>query len=117
MSEDAASKSVRVQILGREYALRVSAEDEEHTHRVARVVHERMKAFRAAHPEQDELTTAVITALGLADELHTVNEQRDQEAEQAAAALHKLTEQLAEAVADAALPEPEEAVPSSTADA
>ncbi len=63
-------KSIRVSILGREYALRVREQDEEQTRALARFVEDRMRRFQEAHPEQAELTTAVITALALAEELH-----------------------------------------------
>jgi len=76
MADDAQKKSIRVHILGREYALRVEEEDEAFTREVASFVNSRMEQFRDAHPEQAELTTAVITALALAEELHTVKEEQ-----------------------------------------
>ena len=69
MSESEPTKSIRVQILGREYALRVQEGDEAHTRRIASSLDARMRQFNEAHPEQAELTTAVMTALTLAEEL------------------------------------------------
>lgn len=94
MSE--ATKSIRVHILGREYALRVSEEDEEHTRQVAAFVNARMEKFKDAHPEQAELTTAVITALALAEELHIVREDH----EMGAGTLHDELDALADRLAD-----------------
>lgn len=76
MSDESQTKSIRVHILGREYALRVQEEDEAFTREVASFVNARMEQFRDDHPEQAELTTAVITALALAEELHTLEDER-----------------------------------------
>lgn len=69
-----ALKSIRVRILGREYPLRIREGDEAMTRHMARYVNAKMEAFKQAHPEQSELTTAVITALGLAEELYEARE-------------------------------------------
>lgn len=82
MPDEPQTKSIRVHVMGREYALRVQEEDEAFTRKVASFVNERMEQFRDEHPEQAELTTAVITALALAEELHT---QRDEQADEAKA--------------------------------
>lgn len=92
------TKSIRVHILGREYALRVKEEDEDETRRVAAFVNERMERFQDAHPEQAELTTAVITALGLAEELHLLRDTREAETDAVHRALHHLNARLADAV-------------------
>jgi cell division protein ZapA len=76
MANDSQTKSIRVHILGREYALRVQEEDEAFTREVASFVNARMEQFRDQHPEQAELTTAVITALALAEDLHTLKEEQ-----------------------------------------
>ena len=87
-------KPLRVQILGREYGLRVQEDAVEYTRHIATVVDDRMRQFRNAHPEQAELTTAVMTALALAEELH---EERDALEDDAAAindALSRLSSRL-----------------------
>ncbi|PSQ61729.1 MAG: cell division protein ZapA [Bacteroidetes bacterium QH_7_62_13] len=80
MADDSETKSIRVHVMGREYALRVREEDEAFTRKVASFVNERMEQFRDEHPEQAELTTAVVTALALAEELHTQEEERADDA-------------------------------------
>lgn len=98
MSDDAQTKSIRVHILGREYALRVEEEDEAFTREMASFVNARMEQFRDAHPEQAELTTAVITALALAEELHTVQEEQTGSSEALNDELIHLADQLEEVV-------------------
>lgn len=68
--------AVRIRILDREYTLRVREGDEEATQEWARYVDDKMRAFKAAHPHQSELTTAIITALALAEELHACRVQQ-----------------------------------------
>lgn len=93
-------KSIRVNILGRDYALRVRDETEEQTRELARFVEARMRRFKEAHPEQAELTTAVITALTLAEELHDVREQREENQQALNAELRSLADHLASALPD-----------------
>lgn len=68
-------KSIRIEILGHEYPLRVAAEDEAFTHRVAAFVDERFRAVRAEVPGVSDLTHTVLGALGLAEELLLVREE------------------------------------------
>ncbi|MDQ7041012.1 MAG: cell division protein ZapA [Rhodothermus sp.] len=70
----ALEKSIQVTIMGRKYPLRVRPADEALMYHLAAVVDEKMQAFRAAHPEQPELTAAVIVALSLAEALHEAHE-------------------------------------------
>jgi cell division protein ZapA len=62
-------KSIRVQILNREYPLRVRPEDEHSTRTVAALVDERMQAIRAQVPGEPDLTVAVLAAMALAEEM------------------------------------------------
>lgn len=101
MADESQTKSIRVHVMGREYALRVQEEDEAFTRKVASFVNERMEQFRDEHPEQAELTTAVITALALAEELHTQRDEQAGEAKALNAELDQLAERL-EAVLDGA---------------
>lgn len=94
MADESQTKSIRVHVMGREYALRVQEEDEAFTRKVASYVNERMEQFRDEHPEQAELTTAVITALALAEELHTQKEARINDAEALNDELDRLTDRL-----------------------
>jgi cell division protein ZapA len=100
MSDSAQTKSIRVQILGRKYALRVREKDEAHTRRVAASLDARMHQFSQEHPEQAELTTAVMTALSLAEELCLQREQHDDDASALADELDMLAQRLAEAAPD-----------------
>ena len=88
-------KSIRVQILGREYALRVQAGNEAMMRQVAQRLNARLEAFRNAHPEQAKLTAAIITALALSEELHLARH----EAEQRQATTETALEELADALA------------------
>jgi cell division protein ZapA len=100
MPDNSSTKSIRVHILGREYALRVQEEDEAFTREMASFVNARMEQFRDAHPEQAELTTAVITALALAEELHTLKEEQTGDTEVLHEELDRLADQLGSAVAE-----------------
>jgi cell division protein ZapA (FtsZ GTPase activity inhibitor) len=64
------ASTIRVNILDREYALRVnSEEDVQLTADIATYVDERLRAFLKNHPERPEMTAAVITALTITEEL------------------------------------------------
>jgi len=71
-------KSIRIQLLGREYPLRISEENEGHTKTIASVVDKRLRAFREAHPDQSDTTAATITCLAQADELCTLRDELSQ---------------------------------------
>ncbi len=70
-------KSIRVRLMGREYALRVAPEHEERTRAYAAYVDRKLQAFRSAHPDQSETTAALITALALAEELFAAREEAE----------------------------------------
>ncbi len=91
-------KPIRVSVMGREYALRVQEENEALMREVASYVDGRMQAFREAHPDQAKLTTAVITALALAEELHLLRREHDREKEKTTDALAALADELADAL-------------------
>ena len=91
-------KSIRVHILGREYALRVQQENEAFTREVAAFVNSRMEKFKDAHPEQAELTTAVITALALAEDLHDLRDEVEDEHGEVQEEIEELSERLATVV-------------------
>lgn len=93
-------KSIRVHLLGREYALRVHEENEATTRAIAQQVGQKMEAFRSAHPEQAKLTTAVITALALAEELHEARAQGEHVRTGTTGTLSDLADRLEAALAD-----------------
>ncbi|MFP4227809.1 MAG: cell division protein ZapA [Salinivenus sp.] len=94
MAESDNMKSIRVHILGREYALRVREENEAFTREVAAFVNARMEKFKDAHPEQAELTTAVITALALAEDLHDLRDDIDAEHDTVRDEINSLSDRL-----------------------
>lgn len=89
-------KPLRVRILDREYALRISKEDEAHTVEIANYLDSKMRSFKSAHPEQSEVTTAVITALAVTEELFDNQERTEAELESTEARLNALDALLAE---------------------
>ncbi|NND72311.1 MAG: cell division protein ZapA [Rhodothermales bacterium] len=71
-------KSVSVRILGKDYSLRVKESQVDFTLEVASNLDTRMRAFQAAHPKAHELTTAVITALSVTEELYQLKQHADE---------------------------------------
>lgn len=70
------SHTLRVNILDREYVLRVEREEDARlTMEIARYVDGKMRAFRRSHPDRPELTTAVIAALAIAEDLYAERER------------------------------------------
>lgn len=70
------SYTLRVNILDREYVLRAEREEDARlTREIARYVDTKMRAFRKAHPERPELTTAVIAALAITEDLFSERER------------------------------------------
>ncbi len=92
-------KSLSIHLLGREYRLLVREEDVDVTREIAAYVDAKMTAFRRAHPEQPELTAAVITALALAEELYSAREDQDALRDAVDAQADALTARLDEALA------------------
>ena len=91
---------IRVRILSRDYPLRVAREDAASTRRLAVELHERMEDFKRAHPDQSDLVAAVVTALGLAEELVIARRQGEGLAEDFSRALDELDRELAEALVE-----------------
>jgi cell division protein ZapA len=91
-------KSIRVRVLGRDYALRVSEEDEAATREMVAYVDTKMRAFHRAFPDQPELTTAVIAALAIAEEYFALRDQRDRQQADVEDALVRMEKRLAGAL-------------------
>ena len=87
-------KSISVRVMGREYSLRVNADDEEMTREIAAYVDDKMTAFRTAFPKQPEITTAVIAALAIAEELYASRERQDRIIEDTELEITALTDKL-----------------------
>jgi len=80
--------------MGRDYTLRVSEADEAMTREIAGYVDAKMSAFRSAFPKQPEITTAVIAALAIAEELYTSRERQDRIIEDTDNEVNALAEKL-----------------------
>lgn len=91
-------KSIRVRVLGRDYALRVSEEDEAATREVVAYVDAKMRAFHRSFPDQPELTTAVIAALAIAEEYYALKDQRDRREAEVDEALVRMEQRLGDAL-------------------
>ena len=90
--------NVRVRILNRDFSLLIRRQDETLTRELAEFVDSRMREFRRAHPDQPELTAAIITALAIAEELFTEREEHDRFKQMVNEELGGLTEALSEAL-------------------
>ncbi len=104
-------KSIRVRVLGRDYALRVSEEDEAMTREIVAYLDAKMRAFHRAFPDQPELTTAVIAALAIAEEYFTLRDQRDRHLETVEDAVTRMERRLAAALAENGSQEPSKGSP------
>ncbi|HET6567515.1 MAG TPA: cell division protein ZapA [Rhodothermales bacterium] len=91
-------KAIRVRILDREFGLRIHHDSEDETREIAAYVDARMQAFRRAHPEQPELTAAIISALAIAEELFTAREQYEAQWSTLEGELSALDDHLASAL-------------------
>jgi len=91
-------KSIRVRVLGRDYALRVSDEDEAATREIAAYVDAKMRSFHRAFPDQPELTTAVVAALAIAEEYFQARDQRERQLGAMEGELLKMDARLQEAL-------------------
>lgn len=76
-SSDARTRPIRVRILGRDYPLRIRPQDEALTRDMAAYVDGKLRTFKDAHPEQSDVTAAVVIALALAEELYSAWEAQD----------------------------------------
>ncbi|MEZ4702816.1 MAG: cell division protein ZapA [Rhodothermales bacterium] len=100
-------KTIRVQVMGRDYPLRIAESDEALTREMAAYVDAKMKAFKQAFPKQPEVTTAVVTALALAEELFSARDAHTRlltEADREVAQLDALLEEVMGASANGAAP-------------
>jgi len=101
-----AHKSIRVEILGRPYPLRVREENEALTREIASYVNGKMEAFREHHSDQPPLTAAIITALALAEELYAAQRDKEQALNGVDETVQRLAEVLGEALQDDTPPPP-----------
>lgn len=64
-----ALKPTKVRFLGKDYTLRVAEEDELATLEMAEYLDAKLRAFKREHPEQSDLTAALISGLAVTEEL------------------------------------------------
>ena len=91
-------KSIRVDILDREYPLRVQEDREERTRAIATSVDERMQAIRRQLPTEPDLTVAVMTALSFAEELASAKSSGSQEKSRSLSEIDSMLEALSTVV-------------------
>ena len=92
-------KPIRLSILGKEYTLRVDEELEGQTREMAAYLNEQLHAFKSAHPEQSDLTAAVITALAVTEKLFNERNAPGSTATEMNAELDRLERKLSAALA------------------
>lgn len=91
-------RSIKVRILDRDFPLRVGEEDSESTRQIAAYLNDRIEAFRRAHPEQPELTSAIIAALAVTEELFQLRERHLTTGENIEDEVRSLNKMLADAL-------------------
>ncbi len=89
---------VRIQLLGKDYTLRVAEGKETATEEMAEYLDEKMQAFKVAHPEQSDLTASVITALAITEELFIEHSSNHDPGEEVSAQLDELEKTLSAAL-------------------
>lgn len=72
------SRSLKVEIFGQQYPIRASVEDEEYIRRIARYVDEKMREIDESMGLASTQKIAILAALNIADELFTLQDERDQ---------------------------------------
>lgn len=80
--------------MGRTYPLRVDPSDEDYMRDIASFVDEKMQTVRENFPGQPELTSAVIAALSIAEELMAERRKRKKQETQVHGELHDLIEEI-----------------------
>jgi len=92
---------VRIRLLGKDYTLRVAEGKEEATENMAEYLESKLQAFKNAHPEQSDLTAAVITALAVTEELFLERASHTDPGEAVNAQLEELEKVLSNALLSA----------------
>ncbi len=91
-------KPLKVRFLGKDYTLRVQEDDELATLEMAEYLDSRMRAFKQAHPEQSDLTAAVITGLSITEEVFVERSSALDPGEHVNAELNKMEQKLSRAL-------------------
>jgi cell division protein ZapA len=91
-------KSIRVRFLGKDYTLRVEVDDELATIEMAAYLESKLQAFKTEHPEQSDLTVAVITALAITEDLFMEQSSNMDPGDAANSALDEMERSLSRAL-------------------
>ena len=91
-------KPLKVRFLGKDYTIRVQEDDELATLEMAEYLDSRMRAFKQAHPEQSDLTAAVITGLSITEEVFVERSSTLDPGEHVNAELNKMERKLSRAL-------------------
>ncbi len=86
------TETVRVVILGKEYAVRCPDQERERLEQVARFLDERMRDVRDSGAALGTDRVAVLTALNIANELFELQERQREENEEAGARASRMLE-------------------------
>jgi cell division protein ZapA len=89
---------IRVSILDKEYTLRVEEEEAAATQEMAEYLNSRLLAFKTAHPEQSDLTAAVITGLAITEKLFLERSERFDPGDKINAELDAMERKLSDAL-------------------
>lgn len=68
---------VKVSIFGHQYPIRAKVEDEEYVKEIAKFVDEKMREIDEAMKPNSTMKVAILTALNIADELMTLQKERE----------------------------------------
>lgn len=85
---------IKVQLLGREFALRVAPNDRTRMLRIAASLDNRLRAFKQQFPEQSDFVAAVMIALEIAEEREQEQEAVAYDVREVDRALDRLDERL-----------------------
>jgi len=89
---------IRISILDKEYTLRVEEEEATATLEMAEYLDSRLRAFKSAHPEQSDLTAAVITGLAITEKLFLERSERFDPGEKLNSELDAMERKLSDAL-------------------
>ena len=89
---------IQVSILGKEYTLRVDEEDADATKEMAAYLDSQLRSFKKLHPEQSDLTAAVITGLAVTEKLFQERAKEFDPGESVNAELDALERKLSDAL-------------------
>lgn len=97
---DSQGHVLNVSIFGRDYPIRASVEDEEYILKIARYVDWKMREIDQSMKPSSTTKVAILAALNIADELFTLQEERDRVIAEFNEKIRACTEALDQSLAD-----------------